>query len=109
MGRLRHREVRIRMTDDEYERYQNRFVKAGLTANSFGIKCLLDHPVTTVEGWGDIAKQLRGIGTNVNQIAKFANMGSPIRIQLDELQEGIDTVWQLSRQLNIVRQDARKA
>lgn len=46
------------------------------------------------EGAFEIARQLRGVGNNVNQLAKRANEGKPVPIdEVTRLQKEMETIW----------------
>ena len=99
MARKRPHEVKFRMNDHELELYKKRLLKSGLSGNSFGINCLLSRPITVIANLGELSNQLRGLGNNINQIAKYANSNGELPNQIKEFREGIDLVWRLLRHL----------
>ncbi len=81
--RKRNHSIYIRMTDDEYERLMNRIESTGKTQQAYILDAALNSEITSDEtieklklihiAFADIDKQLRGIGTNINQMAHVAN------------------------------------
>ena len=81
--RKRNHSICIRMTDDEYERLMNRIESTGKTQQAYILDAALNSEITSDEtieklklihvAFADIDKQLRGIGTNINQMAHVAN------------------------------------
>lgn len=98
-NRTRPRQIIIRMKDDEYALYEKQLEKSKLTGNSFGIKCLLDHPINVIENMPELIRQLKMIGNNLNQLTRAVNSGYTIPPEVESLQKGVDELWQLLRQL----------
>ncbi len=94
MARKRMHEIKIRMTDDEYIIYQERLDRAGMSGNDYGISCLLDHNINVIENMPELIRQLKGIGNNINQLARAANAGQSIPPVVGELTKGVDQLWQ---------------
>lgn len=89
------------MTDCETTAFQKRTEKSKLTQNAFAIKCLLNHPINVIEGIAELTRQLKGIGNNLNQLAKAANSGQAMPLVVTELEEGVGQLWRLLRQLKV--------
>lgn len=52
-------------------------------------------PVVHQEGAAEMARQLRGIGNNVNQLTKRANEGNAIPgEELQDIKKELQTLWQ---------------
>ena len=109
--RTRAKEVRIRMTDDEFATYKERLELSKMTAQKYGLRCLLDNEkINVIEDLPELMRQLKAIGNNLNQIARAANSGDkepPAAVA--ELQQGVGELWQLLKQLRnpVKAQDAR--
>lgn len=91
------------MTEEEYSQYQERLNRSNLSGNDFGIHCLLNHKINVIEGVPELTRQLRGIGNNLNQIARAANSGQPIPSVVTDLQEGVKELWQWLRRQKAVK------
>lgn len=109
--------VSIRYSDEEYKVLQEKIKESGQTKSAYIINATLNGKVSSADDVNemkkiskllfDIDKQLRGMGTNLNQIARVAN-GKGILPTIDklkdisaavaELKKGADAIWLLIRQ-----------
>ncbi len=81
--RKRNKAVTIRMNTDEYATLQNKVVESGLTQQSYIINAIKGATITSSDEvavqkelsstFSDLVCQLRGLATNVNQMAHIAN------------------------------------
>lgn len=81
--RKRSKAVTIRMTDAEYKRLTDRVSESGLSQQSFILNAIKGATITSSDEvavqkeisktFSDIVRQLRGLSTNVNQMAHVAN------------------------------------
>ena len=119
--------VSIRYSDEEYKVLQERIKESGQTKSAYIINATLNGKVSSADDVQemkeqsklllDIDKQLRGMGTNLNQIAHVAN-GKGIIPSADKLKEierevvdvkrEVDDIWQSTRQ-SIGRQNLKRA
>lgn len=120
--RKRKHQVKIWMNDEEYNLLEQKVNETGLNRQKVILNSIAGHRTTSAEEvqalkesntiFADAVRQMRGIGTNVNQIAKYANtvgviqdgvdlhwVSDEIRSSIKECEKG----WQLIRQ-SIVRQ-----
>ena len=72
--RKRNVTITIRCTEDERQRIHDKAEQYGLRLNDFVIRSALDKKIIVAEGLGEIVKQQKAIGRNLNQIATLANM-----------------------------------
>lgn len=115
--RRRNKNVSVRMTEDEYAVLTMRVAESGQTLQSFIINAVLEAKVSGREEvkklqklngqFADISRQLRGMATNINQMAHVANgYGQiPQQSQLEQLYQELqlfrkecDVTWRLIRQ-----------
>ncbi len=114
--RYRKNVVTIRMNDAEYEILKTKVKESGLTQQSFIISAIKGAVIASAEEidilkdlsrtLADLVRQLRGLATNVNQIAHVANgfkivptIGELMQIH-DEIvlfKKESEKVWQLIR------------
>lgn len=119
--------VSIRYSDEEYKVLQERIKESGQTKSAYIINATLNGKVSSADDVQemkeqsklllDIDKQLRGMGTNLNQMAHVAN-GKGIIPSADKLKEiervvvavkkEVDDIWQSTRQ-SIGRQNLKRA
>ena len=81
--RKRDKAVTIRMNKEEYEALQNRVEDSGLTQQAYIISAIKGATITPSDEiavqkeisktFAELVKQLRGLATNVNQMAHVAN------------------------------------
>jgi len=103
-NRTRQKQIIIRMTCGEYTVYEKRLEKSQLSGNSFGIKCLLNHPVNVIEDMPELIRQLKMLGNNLNQLTRAVNAGYTMPLEVKVLGEGVDRLW---RWLKSVRGEGR--
>ena len=116
-NRKRNIAITIRMTESEYADLQSRVTESGLSQQAFIINAVRGATITPSDGiavlkeisrtFSEYVKQLRGIGTNVNQMAHVANGQGllPTVEKMDEIADMIldfrkedDNRWRLIRQ-----------
>lgn len=80
MGRKRPIEMKFRLSQDEYKLLQTKLSEAGMNRNVFLVRLISDATIFPKEElmrmnmeYIMMNRLLRGIGTNINQIAKVAN------------------------------------
>ena len=125
--RNRNNLVSIRYSDEEYKVLQEKIKESGQTKSAYIINATLNGKVSSADDvqemkeqsklLSDIYKQLRGMGTNLNQMAHVAN-GKGIIPSADKLIEiervvvavkkEVDDIWQSTRQ-SIGRQNLKRA
>lgn len=104
------------MTEEEYSAFQNRVEESGITQQSYIINAIMGATITSSDEievlkkisktFSDLLRQLRGMATNVNQMARVANgkgylPKEEILIQtaeqIDQYRKGSEKLWQLIR------------
>ena len=101
--RKRSKTIAIRCTEEEYQRIHDKAEQYGLKLNDFVIRSALDKKIIIAEGLGEIVKQQKAIGRNLNQIATLANMDrlTVVNFQplLDEHIRVTESIGQLLREV----------
>ncbi len=109
--RKRNRSVTIRMNESEYTDFQNKVTESGLTQQAYIISAVRGATITPSDEiavlkdisktFADFERQIRGLGTNINQIAHVANgQGAlPIESSLATISEQITTIRKESEEL----------
>ncbi len=115
--RRRNKNVSVRMTEEEYISLMMRVKESGQTQQSFIINAVLGAKISGREEVKELQKlngrfvdtnmQLRGMATNINQMAHVANSYGhiPQQAQLEQMQQELrvfrkecDATWRLIRQ-----------
>ena len=80
MGRKRPIELKFRLSEEEYNALQKKLSDAGMNRNTFLVRLISDATIFPKDElirmnmeYSMMNRLLRGIGTNINQIAKVAN------------------------------------
>lgn len=116
--RKRNRVVYVRMTDSEYQKLHEKMVASGQSAQSIMISALNGTCIATREEMealydmnmllADYVRQVRGIATNINQLAHMANSLQyfaslnelrQIREKIVDMKSEGEGIWQSIRQL----------
>ena len=82
-NRKRNRAVTVRMNDREYARMQKKIAESGLSQQAYIISAVCSYPIISSDEaavlkdisrtFADFEQQIRGMATNVNQMAHVAN------------------------------------
>ena len=115
--RKRDKSITVRMTKEEYNRLQEKLIQTGQTQQAFVVNAIDGAMITTPAmalelkkinvSMAELLKQLRGMATNINQLAYKANgyMELPtvekleqIDDEIGEFREEASSIWQLIRQ-----------
>ncbi|MGJ9460695.1 MobC family plasmid mobilization relaxosome protein [Oceanobacillus sp. CF4.6] len=99
MNRKENRQINFRVSDDEYERLERMAKEVGMSVPNFCKKkahgSRMKSPKINREAAFDIARQLRGIGNNVNQLTKRANENKTVpKEEVQEIQKELQGLWQ---------------
>jgi len=116
--RKRNRTITIRMSDEEYTFLQSRLSQTGQTQQSYILNAIRGATIASLEevkelqklnkAFADMMRQLRGLATNVNQMAHIANGTGelPVVAALEKFGKSIEKFrkeeekrWQSIRQL----------
>lgn len=98
-NRKRTEMIGVRLTEEELATIQTKADTLNLTPASYlrhvGLNKKVSTPKIEREAGIQLAKQLQGIGTNINQLAKIANTTGKIEAeeQLQYLRKVLDSVW----------------
>ncbi len=109
-NRKRNKAVTVRMNESEYADFQNKVEKSGLTQQAYIISAVRGATITPADEievlreisqtFADFERQVRGLGTNVNQIAHVANGQGYLPTE--------STLTHLSEQITILRRESEK-
>ena len=118
VNRARDRAVTVRMSDSEYDKLKNRVRESGLSQQSYIINAALDSSVTSSDTinvlkcisrtFAGVEQQLRGLGTNINQMAHIAN-GTGMIPSARELEHISNQVTEYRKECNQIWQSIRSS
>lgn len=116
--RRRNKAVTVRMNDEEYAVLQTKVDESGLTQQAYIISAVIEGTITSSDEiavlkdisktFADLEKQLRGLATNVNQMAHIANGYGVLpavndlerlSAQLENYRKESEQIWQSIRSL----------
>lgn len=89
--------VAMRFRENEYKTIKRKAEKANLNFTEFVTRSALDKPITIIDGLGDVLKEQKAIGRNLNQITTLYNMG---KIDCPDLTEMINQYSAVYDRLN---------
>ncbi len=100
VNRKENRQINFRVSQEEFERLEQMANQLGMTVPAFckskakGSK--MKAPKIDRKGAFQIASELRKIGVNVNQIAKYLNTSQNVSEgQIKALEKELHDIWQL--------------
>lgn len=73
----------IRIASGDLDTIRKKATQARLSQSDYVTRCCLGRQVVVIEDLKEAAKQLRAIGTNLNQLTVLANMGRVSVTNLD--------------------------
>ena len=108
--RKRNKAVTVRMNESEYADFQNKVEESGLSQQAYIISAIRGATITPSDEiavlkeisqtFADFEKQVRGLGTNVNQMAHIANGQGYL--------PGEETLARLSDQIGNMRKESEE-
>lgn len=112
--RKRNKELKFRLSQEEYDALQSKLQEAGMNRNNYLVRLISGAQIYPKEQLRELNGQyvimnrlLRGIGTNINQIAKIANTthAVPSAALLVDMYQDVQT---LKKNLQPLWDDTRK-
>ena len=114
--RKRNKAVTVRMNESEYADFQNKVDESGLTQQAYIISAVRGATITPSDEiavlkdisktFADFEKQVRGLGTNINQMAHVANGQGVLPTenslavlsdQVNNMRKESESIWQSIR------------
>lgn len=74
-NRKRSKQLKIYLSDEEYEAFLKQVEKSNLSQTDFFIRCITKKKIIVIGGLKETLTELRKIGVNINQISKNLNSG----------------------------------
>ena len=86
--------MKFRATEEEKDRIMKKVDASDLSISEYLRRCALDKQIVAVNGLDDVARELRAIGNNLNQITRAVNSGYVQAVDLQETEEVLSHLWQ---------------
>ena len=86
--------MKFRATEEEKDRIMKKVDASDLSISEYLRRCALEKQIIAVSGLDDVARELRVIGNNLNQITRAVNSGYVQAVNLQETEEVLGQLWQ---------------
>ena len=86
--------MKFRATEEEKDRIMKKVDASDLSISEYLRRCALEKQIVAVNGLDDVARELRAIGNNLNQITRAVNSGYIQAVNLQETEEVLGLLWQ---------------
>ena len=93
----------IRIAKEDLELIKQNAKKARMSQSDYVTRCCLGRQIVVIEGLKELAKELRAIGNNLNQLTVLANMKQITVVYLDKVAEGLANISTAVRALQEYR------
>ena len=93
----------IRISKEDLELIKQNAKKARMSQSDYVTRCCLGRQIIVIEGLKELAKELRAIGNNLNQLTMLANMKQITVVYLDKVAEGLADISAAVRALQEYR------
>ena len=93
-----------RVTPGQREIIEEKAFSSYRTPSMYLRDCALDKKIIVVKGVDELAKKIKKIGNNLNQIAREVNSGYLYEVNLTATREELKRIWQ---SLNSLTQEVR--
>ena len=77
----------IRISEENLQKIHHKADQAKLSLTDYVTRCCLGKQITVIEGLGEVVRQQKAIGHNLNQLTTLANMGRINSVYLRDLSE----------------------
>ena len=93
----------IRISKEDLELIKQNAKKVRMSQSDYVTHCCLGRQIVVIEGLKELAKELRAIGNNLNQLTALANMKQITVVYLDKVAEGLANISAAVRALQEYR------
>ena len=95
MKENRSKRVTFRVTEEEYKRLEDLAYGSYRLISVYCRDCVFGKEINVIPGVDDAAKQLRRIGTNLNQLTWRVNEGTLTAVNLEEAKRELSKIFEL--------------
>ena len=86
--------MKFRATEEEKSIIMKKVESSDLSISEYLRRCALEKQIVAVNCLDDVARELRAIGNNLNQITRAVNSGYIQEVNLQETEEVLGQLWQ---------------
>lgn len=94
----------IRISTEDLNTIKKNAEKAHMSQSDYVTACCLGKQVIVIEDMKEVAKQLRAIGNNLNQLTTLAHMG---KVKFASLDQFVELLAEVSSQLRVIQENGR--
>lgn len=87
--------IKTRVTPTELKYIQDKIRGTNFTMSEFIRASAMDKEILIIEGVEELAKQLRAVGKNLNQLAMLAHKGLIKTPNIDKVENKLDEIWNI--------------
>ena len=91
--------INIRLTKQEKELIERKANKCKMTITRFILTSCMKDKIVIIDGLDKIDAELRRVGNNINQLTRLANERIIQEVNLKEVRQEVNQIWQLLKQL----------
>ena len=99
MKQKKAKRITLRVTPEQYETIQAKSEAAHMSTGAYVRAAALRHRVVVIDGLKEFARELKGIGHNINQPVVLADMGKIQEVRLGETMEALGRIYHQLREL----------
>lgn len=96
MPRKRNKQVKVWLTEEEYQKLMYKINKSKLNQSEYIRKSILEKDIIVIDGIKELLIEIKRIGNNLNQLTKAVNSGMIVDISNDlkYIKSELKEVWQ---------------
>lgn len=99
-NKTRPKQLSFRVSEEEYQRLQEKILKSGKNQQEYILSCVLEKPIVNTDYIMKLFPELKRIGNNLNQIARRCNEGGQLasEVEVRKYGEELNNVWRSLKQ-----------
>lgn len=105
MNEIKTERITFRLTPKELEKIEMKASKANMKVSEYLRQTSMSKEIVVIEDLKEFTKELRGIGTNLNQLTILCHQGRITCPNIFTTQEKVNQIWQC---LNLLMEKTRR-
>lgn len=98
----KNKRLELRLTEEEYKQICLMAEVHRQKKSEYILDALFSKEIIRIDGMDEVYRELRRVGSNVNQIATLAHMGKIHSVYLHETQKSLAGVWDELHNIQVV-------